>query len=212
MIDDQLKLIFVENSKAGSYAIKMALMGHDFISNPLDPRFPTVNHNIPDLIKQKFPKAWDEYMSFVIVRNTWDRAHSFFYYYQKYGVAESYASLTFDDWVAEGCPAPKDDHLRSIMRGEGRLDDVLDQMRYIKEVDEVIVLHSSNLNQRNEELQVGFDRVLDKAGIDRIEVPVGNNQGRNEKKVLWKEETIMLLGERYKEEIEYFGFIAPKLI
>lgn len=210
MLDDNLKLIFVENPKACSYSIKMALMGHDFIKNPRDERFVTVNHKTPDLIKCDFPKAWNDYLSFVVVRNTWDRAHSFFHYTKKYGVAESYQSLTFDDWVAEGCLAPKDDHLRAVMRGEGRLDDVLDQIRYIKDVDHVIVLHSMQLDKRNEELQFGFDRVMEKAGIDRRIVPVGNSQERNGDKVPWKKETISILGERYKEEIDLFGFVAPQ--
>ncbi len=211
MIDDQLKLIFVENPKTASYAIKMALMGHDFI-NTSDQRFATVNHHIPERIKSRYPKVWDEYTSFVVVRNTWDRAHSYFKYMRLYGVAESYQSLSFEEWVDQGCPPPKDNHLKSFINGEGRSDDVLDQMRYIKEVDEVIVLHSFNMTRRNEELQKGFDRVMDKIGKDRIAVPIGNNQGRNGAEVYWDKDTVNKLQELYSEEIAHFGFEAPVLI
>lgn len=210
MIDDDLKLIFVENPKTGSYAIKMALMGHDFIHNPQDSRFATVSHNIPQRIKSQYPKFWDDYLSFVVVRNTWDRAHSYFTYFRLYGVAKSYQPMTFDEWVADGCPAPEDDHLKSFVNGEGRSDDLLDQMRYIHEVDEVIVLHSFDLTKRNEELQIGFDRVMDRLGRDRISVPIGNSQGRDQEIIHWKKDTIEILREKYGEEINYFGFKAPE--
>ncbi len=180
------------------------------IHNSLDPRVATVNHDIPALIRSKYPEKWLEYTSFVVVRNTWDRAHSFFTFYRNVENSESYKSISFDEWVLANCPPPKEDHLRAFMHGQGRFDDVLCQLRYVKNVDEVIVLHSFDGKKRNIELQNGMDRVCDRIGMNRVIIPTNaNNQGRSTKKIEWKSATVNKLREKYSEEIEKFSFVSP---
>lgn len=210
MIDDQRKFIFVENPKTATYSIRTALMGKENSNNPYDSRIATINHDIPEIIASKYPKKWRTYTTFVVVRNTWDRAHSFFAFYRNIARSASYQSMDFDEWVAAGCPPPVEDHFRAPMHGEGRFDDVLCQLRYIRGVDEVIVLHSFNHRDRCIELQAGIDRICRLLNITVQPLPIDRNYyGRSAKAIIWKRKTIDQLGVNYEEEIRRFGFQAP---
>ncbi len=211
MIDDERKFIFVENSKTGTYSIKKALM-QEHLHDPMDPRTPTINHKTPAKIKAEYPIKWASYTSFVVVRNTWDRAHSFFEFYRDANGATSYESLSFDEWVAQSCPAPEEDHLRAVLWGEGRRDDVLDQLRYVEGVDEIIVVHSFDGQERSRELQNGFDRVCSILKMNCITLPHVNDIGRSKKSIAWRRETVDRLRALYGEEIERFGFEEPEIV
>lgn len=210
MIDDQRKFIFVENPKTATFSIKLALMGKDSVYDCDDPRMSTINHNTPMLIKKKYPKRWSDYPSFVVVRNTWDRAHSFFHFYRNIAGAISYRSMSFDKWVSLNFPPPAEDYLRCAMHAEGRFDDVLCQLRYAEEVDEIIVLQSCKRHEQIIELQNGFECICNKLGLDLQKVPLkGNNYGRTENPIVWKEETVEYIKYKYEEEIVSFGFEEP---
>ncbi len=195
MIDHRRKFIFVENPKTATYSIKRALVGDENLKNPNDPRVGTSNHNIPRVIKAIYPAEWRRYTKFVVVRNTWDRAHSFFEFYRNVAGSASYQSMAFDEWVAAGTPPPEEDHLRGPMRSDGRFDDVLCQLRYTREVDEIIVLHSFDHQRRCMELKAGIERVCALLGITVPSIPTdGNRHGRSTRPITWKRETIDSLG------------------
>lgn len=210
MIDDQQRLIFVENPKTASSALRKALMGSDYLSNINDPRICTIGHHIPRILKAKYPDKWEIYTSMVVVRNTWDRAHSYFTYTRDLNGANSYKRCSFEEWVKRGCPAASEDHLRALLHGHGLIDDVLDQLRYIEGVDEVIVMDSFDRKVRMEQLSRGLDRMRSKYGIITGVIPENeNNLGRTEKAIPWKRETIDQLYELYQKEIDLFGFKPP---
>lgn len=212
MIDDQRKFIFVENPKTATYSIKHSLMGEDNVLNPLDARMATINHKTPERIKSLYPEKWQNYLTFVVVRNTWDRAHSFFDFYCKAAHSKSYQAMSFDDWVANDCPPPDEAHLRAPMHGEGRFDDALCQLRYARDVDEIIVLHSFDHQTRCRELQAGIDRISSRLGVTFQPIPVdGNNYGRSATHIAWKQATVDRLGLKYEEEINHFGFQPPSV-
>ncbi len=209
MIHDLNKLIFVENPKTATYAVKWALLGNDHINAP-GVRVVTINHDTPRVIRSKYPLEWNTYLTFVVVRNTWDRAHSFFDYYRRIANSESYQAIDFDEWVAQRCPPPAEDQLRAPMHGEGRFDDVLCQLRFCEGVDEIIVLHSFDHSSRCLELNEGIARVCARAGIAAPSVPGDkNNYGRSEVPVIWKRDTVSRLYDMYEEEIKKFGFRGP---
>lgn len=209
MIDDENKFIFVENPKAASETIKDALMGENKY-NPSDPRIATVNHAIPAVIKSKYPDKWESYLSFVVVRNTWGKARSFFEFYRNIALSDSYLAIDFDQWVEQGCPRPGEQHLNTRMHSEGIYDDVICQLRYAEGVDEVIVLHSFDQQARSEELQNGFSRVCQRIGMLEPCIPTsGNHHARSRKAPVWKRETVERLGKRYQKEVEYFDFKPP---
>ena len=210
MIDDKRKFIFVENPKTASYSIKRALMGENNIHNPLDPRQATINHHIPMLIKAQNPEKWETYLSFVVVRNTWDRAHSFFQFYRTIAHSTTYQSMSFSEWIAADCPPPKEPHLCSPMHGDGRFDDVLDQTRYIEEVDEIIVLHALSKQEQIRALQTGMNRICKLLGIHSIPIPVdGNNYGRSKQAIIWEKASIEHIHNKYRTEIDLFNFQPP---
>lgn len=210
MIDDQQRLIFVENPKTASSALRTALMGSDYLSDFNDPRIRTIGHHIPRILKSKYPDKWETYTSIVVVRNTWDRAHSYFTYTRDFNQANSFKRYSFEEWVKRGCPAAREDHLRAVLRGHGLIDNVLDQLRYIEGVDEVIVMDSFDRKVRMEQLNQGLERMRSKYAIKTGVIPENeNNQGRTEKVIRWKQETIDQLYEQYQKEIDLFGFKPP---
>ncbi|OED43331.1 hypothetical protein ACH42_10355 [Endozoicomonas sp. (ex Bugula neritina AB1)] len=212
MIDDNKKYIFVENPKTATYSIKHALMGVQNVHNPFDHRIATVNHATPEVIRSKYPEKWENYTTFVVVRNTWDRAHSFFHFYRHAANSKSYQSIRFEDWVDTGCPPPKESHLRAPMHNEGRFDDTLCQLRYIKDVDEIIELHSFNHQKRCQELQTGLDHISSRLNIQPTRIPENkNNYGRSSHPVIWQKKTVHKLKAQYQTEVERFGFEAPEL-
>jgi hypothetical protein len=211
MIDDTNRLVFVESPKTGSLAIKVALRGPDH-QNAAGVRPESCNHANARMLRARHPAEWRSYLTFVCVRNTWDRARSFFEYHRDRAAAASYAATTFDDWVAAGCPPPDEPHLRDFFWKTGRFDDTLDQLRYVDGVDEIIVLHASDFGTRAREVQAGLDRVCARAGLTPPQIPHDrNNFGRSHEPVTWSRETIERLADRYREEIRIFGFEPPLL-
>lgn len=209
MIDREMKFVFVENPKTASFALKCALMGSNLADWREDPRIGTVSHLIPSLLRAKFPTEWASFFRFVVVRNTWDRALSFFRFYQTTAGAESYTKMSFDEWVEAGCPFPEEAHLRSFIRSHGR-HDVLSQLPYVEDVDEVIILNSLDPEIRSGELQAGVDGVFAKLGQPSPHIPKDLNRSRPLVETFrWTRTTVERLHSRYAEEIERFRFIPP---
>ena len=209
MIDDANRLIFVENPKTATYAVKCGLLGDDHASAP-GVRVETINHDVPSVINSKYPLEWRTYTKFVVVRNTWDRANSFFHYYRTVADSVSYQGLSFEDWISAGCPPPSEAHLRAPMHGEGRFDDVLCQLRYCEGVDQVVVLQSFDPARRQLELQAGLNRVCSTVGMASPPIPTDkNNFGRTSKPIVWNRRSVERLLDKYADEIQRFGFRAP---
>ena len=210
MIDHKRKFIFIENPKTATSSLKRALMGDEYLKNPSDPRIGTVNHDIPEVIEAKYPTEWRDYTKFVVVRNTWGRARSFFDFYRDIAGSASYQSMSFDQWVAADTPPPDEDHLRAPMWGEGRMDDVLCQIRYVQGVDEIVVLHGFDHETRCIELRAGIERICELLGISVPAVPADENRSnRQAEPIMWRSETIDRLRLKYQEEIRRFGFQMP---
>jgi hypothetical protein len=212
MIDDQQRLIFIENPKTASSSLRRALMGPDYLSNFNDPRIATIGHHIPRVLKVKYPDKWRDYTSMVVIRNTWDRAHSYFTYTRDYSGANSYKQYSFDEWVKEYCPAASEDHIRASLHRNGLIENVLDQLPYIEDVNEVITMDSFDRDVRVAQLNKGLERIRSKYDIKTDVIPENeNNQGRTEKVIQWKQETVDRLYEQYHKEIDMFGFKPPKV-
>jgi hypothetical protein len=212
MIDDRRRFIFVENPKTATFSLKRALVGNNVADLPEGVHISSFNHCTPQILRSRHPEKWREYTTFVVVRNTWDRGLSFFHFYSQIADSKSYQALGFDRWVALGCPPPDEDHLREPMWGEGRFDDVLCQLRYTEDVDEVIVLDAFDFDARREQLEEGFQRVCGRLGFEPPLIPVdGNNFGRAENVTEWQPHTVDRLAVHYDEEISRFGFQKPSL-
>lgn len=187
-------------------------MGKENIYNPLDPRISTLGHQTPEIIQKRYSDKWERYTSFVVVRNTWDRALSFFTFYRKVLQSESYQAISFDEWVAKGCPAPDESHHRSPMHSWGIFDNPLCQLQYINGVDEIIKLHSFDPAIRHQELCSGLTRISSLMGFSLKPIPSdANSSGRSDIPHLWKKDTVERIRELYKEEINHLQFLPPAL-
>ncbi|MAC47300.1 MAG: hypothetical protein CMI12_10665 [Oceanospirillum sp.] len=210
MIDDQRRLIFVENPKTATNSVKAALMGKENIFNPYDPRIGTQGHHIPAILQRRYPTQWQDYTSLVVVRNTWDRAYSFFNFYTKVAGAESYEAMGFEQWVEKGCPPPKEGQLRASMHSWGIFDKPLCQLRYAEGVDEVVVLHSLDAAKRHQELTDGLNKISQSLDFPLQELPAdSNHSNRSVSTEIWRKETVERIGKLFAQEIEYFGFQPP---
>lgn len=211
VIDDFYQYIFLENPKAASYSVKHALMGEQNVHSPYDVRMGSVNHKLPSEIQQQYPEKWVSYHSFTVVRNTWDRAKSFFEFYRNKVCSESYQTLSFDEWIMLGCPPPKESFLRSNIRISSQDSLILCQLRYTIGVDEIILLPSYDPLARHKELLAGLIYVADKFGFPLHPLPVDkNNSGRTQQQTDWNHQTVAKIHDMYREEIERFGFKAPR--
>ncbi len=210
MIDDFYQYIFVENPKTASYSVKHALMGEQNVHSPNDERIGSVNHKLPIEIQQQYPEKWANYNTFTVVRNTWDRAKSFFEFYRSVVCAESFQTLSFDEWVMHGCPPPKESFLKDNIRVSNQHTLILCQLRYTLDVDEIILLPSYGPLARHKELLAGLTYIADKFGFPLHPLPVDkNNSGRTPQTNDWQRQTVDKIHDMYREEIERFGFEAP---
>lgn len=209
MIDEERQLIFVENPKTATNSVKIALMGRENIYNPLDSRIGTLGHHIPSILKKRYPDQWQNYTSFVVIRNTWDRAYSFFNFYCKTG-ALSYQRVSFDEWVEKGCPPPEESHLRAPMHGWGIFDKPLCQLQYAEEVDEIILLNSFDAAERHHELCIGLNRISTMLNFPLKDVPADTNHSdRVISSEVWSKITVERIAELFSYEIQCFGFTPP---
>lgn len=211
MIDDKTKLIFVENPKSASSAVKQALTGVELITFD-DPRIATINHSVPAEIATKYPQKWRDYHSFVVVRNTWDRALSFFRFYTDTLKEESYQKYTFDEWVALGCPAPKQSAYRAILPFSDEGKHVLCQMQYVEGVEHVIVLHSFEPLIRARQLREQLMALAGKLKFSLFPVRHDVNKStRQPAKECWTAASVANIAMQFEDEINYFGFEPPEL-
>jgi len=209
MIDKQRRLIFVENPKTATNSVKIALMGKENLYNPFDSRIATVGHHVPAILKKRYSSQWQDYTSFVVIRNTWDRAYSFFNFYCKTG-ALSYQRISFDEWVEKGCPPPDEGHLRSLMRAWGIFDRPLCQLQYAEEVDEVILLNSFDATERHNELCTGLNQISTMLNFPLKDVPTDTNHSdRVMSSEIWNGVTVECIAELFSDEIQHFGFMPP---
>lgn len=210
MIDEQYQYIYVENPKTASSAIKHALMGAENVYNSYDPRVGTISHEIPRELKLKYPRQWQNYKKFVVVRNTWDRAASLFAFCTRDDYCPSLNGVSFEDWVMAGCPAPVEEMVRGMLRAFDNEPSPLCQLKFVEEVDEIIVLHEFDGAKRNQELLTGLDKVAEKFGFPLLDLPVAHNHsGRESAPLPWTKTMVDKVQSLYSEEIERFGFKAP---
>ena len=210
MIDDNTKVIFIENPKSASTAVRRAMTGVVHMGLD-DPRVGTVSHQVPAIIAKKYPQQWLAYRSFVVVRNTWDRALSIFRFYARSLNAESYQKYNFDSWVNAGCPPPEETIHRAILPYPENGEHPFSQLQYARNVDHVITLHSADPVNRAQQLQQALVSLAQQWQFSLFPVSYDiNHSARQSVSERWTSESIATIGQLFNEEINCFGFQAPR--
>lgn len=209
MIDDNTRLILIENPKSASSALKQILTGNSYHDSG-DPRTATMNHDLPGKIKKRYPDKWRGYRSFVVVRNTWDRVLSFFAYHAVLIPEPSLQNYNFDSWVAAGLPRPTEAHIQHHYCDKYNGNHFLSQVQYTEEVDKVICLHSFDPVVRAKELEEALKALSQAWGFSIYPVQYNVNATRTSvDSMCWSEETVATINKIFEDEISLFSFQPP---
>lgn len=133
----------------------------------------------------------DNYFKFTFVRNTWDRLLSAYSYLNPNPKKED-----FCEYLRKKCKA--------LVSGElGECDHYNSQIRYIYNDGEEFL----DFIGKFENIQEDFKKLCEKISVDYKKLPLLNFSSRKkEYKEYYNEETLNLVKEVYKKEIEYFDY------
>ena len=140
-------------------------------------------HITPKNLKTQI-ENFDEYFKFTFVRNPYDRAVSWVYYYyrnRKINLDEhSFKELIFKfpDWIW-------------TCQHEFLFEDNKNSMNFVGKV---------------ENFQEDFNTICDKIGIPHQQLPHKNKSKHKHYTEYYDEETKSIVAEKYAKDIEYFGY------
>lgn len=223
MISNEHKCIFVHIPKCAGTSVEAALGhldGHDgrdgqdhrsirMIEKPyLSPHILRSKENIKEAVKRArhnyllnianpkskitvSSKQFRDYFKFTIVRNPWDRAFSW------------YKNVLVDDIHLKEHGVTKDVSLNQFLSsfaGKGMLKT---QLYWIKSFDGSIPLdHIARFENLSEEMT----GVFDKLGLKHLELPHRVQGTKASYRDHYDEDSIKIVADVYKEEIELFGY------
>jgi hypothetical protein len=197
MIIHKNKIIFIHIPKTAGFSIEKFLYGReldssffyeDIVYGLKDGKY--TQHLEYSSIKNyyKGKENIEKYFKFTFVRNTWDRLLSAYSYLNPNPNKES-----FCNYLKKKC--------KNLYR-MSECDHYNNQIRYI-----------FNNNQKFldfiglfENIQEDFKNLCNKINIEYKPLPIINSSKRKDYKEYYDEETINIVKETYKEEIEYFDF------
>jgi|SaaInlV_165m_DNA_1040744.scaffolds.fasta_scaffold61893_2 hypothetical protein len=203
MIRHDLKCIFIHVNKTGGSSIVSALnmlqvhmsasmlfgagVNHDGQAKLWNgwkggQRITTQNWSKLDEIKN----YWDEYLTFTIVRNPWDRVVSDFFYCKKHSLVGK--DVTF-----------REDVLSTIDSRERWKRPCYD---WISLNDKIVVDNIIRFEKLNE----GFDDLCERLGVPDIKLPHLNKTKHAHYTDYYDNETRRLVAEKYAKDIEHFGY------
>jgi len=192
IISKKHNFIYIAVSKTGSTSIHKAFSNLDdetlFIEKENEDNKDRVNKFIYKHIKatdlKKQIENYDEHFKFSFVRNPYDRAVSWVYYYyrnRKINLDEhSFKELIFKfpDWIWTG-------------QHEFLFEDNKNSMNFVGKV---------------ENFQQDFNIICDKIGIPKQELPHKNKTKHKHYTEYYDKETKQIVAEKYRKDIEYFGY------
>lgn len=158
-----------------------------------------VQHATADQIKSIYCHNYDQYFSFTFVRNPWSKLVSdYFWLSKELNIKDTFKNFTL---LANNFNTPRLAYPH--VNEEGRGDHLILQTDYILDSNgEEIV----NYIGRFETLQQDFDIVCDKIGIPQRQLQHRNKSKHKHYTEYYNEETKQIVAEKYKKDIEYFGY------
>lgn len=136
---------------------------------------------------------FSDYLKFSFVRNTWGRVYSW------------YRNVLRDKMHRDALGVEKDISLKNFLKKHSRQTGLNSQFYWLRGVD-------GNINMdfigRYEKLERDFDKISDKIGINDPSLPKVLHTDTEPKQYRkgYNEGTKSIVRQRYREEIDYFGF------
>lgn len=189
----QYKCIYIHIPKCGGIALANTLFGN------LGPGHVPVKSFQLVLTKEQF----DSYFKFTIVRNPWDRAVSAFLFLKKGGFNERdrlwaekhFKNInTFDEFVKKWL----------VKKGSLQELHFKPQYEYICDTRGNLMVDYIG---RFEDYKNSYDYILSRVGLNPGEMKKENvTEGRRDYKAYYTPETMAIVGELYKKDIELLGY------
>lgn len=168
-----------------------------------DPHPGRAKHLSAIQLKYVLGEAYERSFSFTFVRNPWARMVSRYFFTRienkppllerlRRGTTRTFHEKEFGEWVRGRARAAERD---------GELRNQIDKLTDLE--GKVIV----DFVGRLEDVQAGFARVCEQAGVPPIEVPHVNGTGQGRRYATFYEDwSRELVGELYRRDIEAFGY------
>ena len=186
MVLHNLKCVFVHIPKTGGITISSVLkippenLGHQPLSNKT---------------------GWDSnYFKFAFVRNPWERFLSCYFYFKKYGRKET-------NDVKDGELVNKFKDFNDFAESFGGIRDQFSQKHFYSQLYWI----DENLDfigrcDGPEKFHKDFGAVGKKLNLGEYKLPCRNASKHKHYSTYYTDKTRKLVGEWYKEDIEYFGY------
>ena len=195
-VSDSRKVVFVHIQKTGGVTVHELLRG----------RIPDLR-NI--LARHEFARRgmaelddWDEYFKFAFARNPWDRLVSWYTMVTTFDKAGNELwryvhdnSSTFEEFI-HNCTGEVE-----IRKGVC-YSFAYNQLDYVKTSTE----HALDFIWPAENLDEDIQEVFRRIGLELETVPHRNRSGHRHYSTFYTPETEMIVRERFKKDIEYFGY------
>jgi chondroitin 4-sulfotransferase 11 len=189
-ISHRHKFINVANPKTASTSTLRTLKKYADVFGTKGIKSPYYYHAETSVMQKEFVDIWDSYFKFCFVRNPWDRIVSH-YFFSRYGSEKNhntfdFAKTTFEDFVENHVMNEKD---CLICKKQSVWYSGVDYIaRYENYEDEITNIFN-------------LLKIEDTPVIHNI-----NKTQHNHYEKYYNDRTIMMVYEKYKDEIDYLGY------
>ena len=186
MISHKLKTIIIHIPKTGGSSIETSL------------GMKGIQHLNGVVAKESYSDVWDDYLKFTFVRNPWDRLVSIYHYYK-------FGSESENQHLKKTIPNSFKEFVNSFYNKENQWYDILikSQKSWITDDDgELLVDYIARFEDYNTEVKT----IGNKVGIQINNIPHHKKSDRGDYKEYYDKETIELVRNIFKEDIEYFNY------
>jgi len=175
-------------------------------------------HNTAVQYRHRFPVIWEEYFTFGIVRNPWDRVFSFYIYRRQIRRLEIENSLSFKQWLIRSAEYVNSNNQQALNKefapvyGVGtmvknnpegwrvKFDNSLHMLT--DQNGKVIVDHIG----RFERLQQEFDLICDRLNIKKQVLPFSNKTEHRPYWTYYDKDCERIIAKLFDKDIAYFKY------
>jgi len=198
MIVDDQKLIFIHIPKNAGTSVE-AFLGH----------YPMIGVELKHIgiseVKKRFPKAYNSYRKFTIIRNPYDRMVSWFFFLKKRIKTKYYETENFNEWIKNSLEIQKDIN--------EYIDESVEEIKYLFDLkgfvnsnrfldpqytwidDTVEVIKFENINE-------GISSFFNK----KIKLPVKNASNHDYYLEYYNQNSLDIVYKRYKKDFKKFNY------
>jgi hypothetical protein len=195
-ISHQYRCLFIHIPKCAGTSIKLAL------------NLPGRGHPPWQYFARNFPKEWQTYSKFCVVRNPWDRVVSAFcyakmkesYWHREHTDRHPDADVLRDASFADCC------RMLETQRDKLKHESWHPQHAWIAGVDDGRAVCMVNHILRHETLSRDFTEYAKLIGYKGGELPVVNRSERSDYAAYYDDETREIIGRVYATDIQLLGY------